>query len=189
VQRFRLSDTSSVECLDGGKVTVSLAALMLSYSGTTWYERSFGAKLEHGHTAYRKLVDKFLNGPDGKRLHFDAFAAIYKLPEEHFEVLRSTYDHNTSLSGFFSDLKTAYPCDHPRHSFCSLVVPWVAAVIKDTTGVEPSMSWIISAPGPDGYEQVGDESCCHFGPYGCCRQKHGTSVNKNDMTLPIQVMD
>jgi hypothetical protein len=39
VLRFKLDDTSTVTCLDGTRLNVSLAALMLSYAGKTWYER------------------------------------------------------------------------------------------------------------------------------------------------------
>ena len=157
VKYFKLDDTSTVQCLDGAKHTVSLAALMISYSGQTWYERDFGATLKHDHDEYRMYINKALNG---KHLSFDEFAEANGLPEQQHELFRGFYDRALTLQSFFTDIKAAYPCDHPNHSFCTLVAPWLDSVVRHATNNMHVGEWIIPVTQIDKWgQQVGD--CVH----------------------------
>ena len=185
VKYFKLDDTSTVQCLDGAKHTVSLAALMISYSGQTWYERDFGATLKHDHDEYRMYINKALNG---KHLSFDEFAEANGLPEQQHELFRGFYDRALTLQSFFTDIKAAYPCDHPNHSFCTLVAPWLDSVVRHATNNMHVGEWIIPVTEIDKWgQQVGD--CA-----GCCSQllSGGWKIMHDkpcSMILPVQVAD
>lgn len=81
---FTLTDASTVDCGDegGASYAVSLTALSLCTTGQTWYERTFGARLEDGMAAYRLAVDaSALMDPAKKPSTADDFCRAYGVPE------------------------------------------------------------------------------------------------------------
>lgn len=167
VNRFKLDDCSKIACEIGGeKLFVSLPPLMLSYSGMTWYEREFGAVLDpvSAHATYRQLVDKYLCSADGKHMSFDDFVQAFNIPTDHLQELSVAYERNTTLQGFFNDLKQSHTCDQ-QISFGAMVMPWVEHVVNQATSKTHLKTWYIPVSAITESVRVCAD-CCH----GCCKE-------------------
>ena len=169
VERITFTDTSHVVLDSASGTSASLAALMLSYTGKTWYEREFGAELQGDHGTYRALVSAGLCSPAGKTLSFEAFASKFRIPQDHMPTLAAAYNQHDTLVSFFADLKAAHPCNQGSGPcFADLVWPWVDNVIFSYTEGKHTQEWFIRLPLANTQVSEGKDAwgsaCCA----GCC---------------------
>jgi hypothetical protein len=143
VDNFRFTDTSYVT-LDTS-LQVPLPALCLCTSGTTWYEREFGAHIRKRaeHDSYRHLVEGVLQMPAAKPATIEQLCLRTGVQPscEALKMMKSHYDSAPTLQAFFSALKEALSIEE----FGSLVAIWVHDLLDSLLDKKHHKEWSIPA--------------------------------------------
>ncbi|KAG1657902.1 hypothetical protein FOA52_005803 [Chlamydomonas sp. UWO 241] len=121
IDAFSLTDASSVTCAETGRV-IDLLHLSVMTSGRSYYEKYFGAELQHQwmRDAYAADVAK-LRDPAHK-VDFAAFVKAYDVAPEQARIIRGAFLGASTYLDFFAELKRQ--CDEERThavSFCEVL--------------------------------------------------------------------
>jgi hypothetical protein len=125
---------------------VALPSLCLCTSGTTWYEREFGAHIRDpaDRQRYRHLVQSLLQAPDNKAGTIaDLFsqARADKPGPDAYRLMETCYASASTLQAFFCALKGS----RSREDFCMLVGHWVEPLLDSMLDKLHRKEWLIPA--------------------------------------------
>eukprot|EP00798_Chlamydomonas_sp_ICE-L_P029504 gene29503-5850_t len=143
--RYDISDEHKTALIEQVKLQVPLPALCLCTSGTTWYEREFGAHIRKRaeHDSYRHLVEGVLQMPAAKPATIEQLCLRTGVQPscEALKMMKSHYDSAPTLQAFFSALKEALSIEE----FGSLVAIWVLDLLDSLLDKKHHKEWSIPA--------------------------------------------
>lgn len=137
VTHLSLMDASSVPC---GAHSISLPSLYIVKTGRTWYEHTFGARIQdpRTHDAYRSRVVEFLASADEKaRLSWGELTEQFKPPA----ALQDLYVAAPTFQAFFDAVRRAYP---RIDDYCGALQFWLERFMASfIPHLSPYEKWVI----------------------------------------------
>lgn len=136
VTHLQLRDASSVPC---GPHTISLPSLYVVKTGRTWYEHTFGARMQdpRAHDAYRARVELLASADEKARLSWGELSERFKPPA----ALQDLYVAAPTFQAFFDAVRRAYP---RLDDYCGALQFWLERFMADfIPHLSPHEKWVI----------------------------------------------